>query len=292
MAYTRFDIRREIRSKIQTWADDNTTLNGAINASVTAATLTSYVGYQDRGLIEWLDAVTDSRGETEISQIRTFTAATAAIGYIVRGARGSTAQSHSNGAACQLLPFWGWTDQEINRVITKGIHWLGDGMVYTLKTLSNTFKAGYKDFGAPTGAVYPTGDIVKRIDGLDTDGVYKPILGFRHLNDRIIFNANLLSDLTVRIYVQTRQVALTDDTTVIDQDKAAEVIELYAAGRLLEELLGNRSRYYDYSASLNDRASTLDELQRTAYYYKNQADILRDQISRPGLSGYAPIQKG
>jgi hypothetical protein len=97
---------------------------------------------------------------------------------------------------------------------------------------------------------------------------------------------------SVRIWIQQKQTALTDDVTAIDLDSAEECITFYAAGRCLDELLGNRSRYYEYSASLNDRASTLDELQRTAYYFFNQATILRDGISRPGLAGYAPIIKG
>ena len=281
MSVTRLDIRNGIRSKMNAWPLNSTTLKTTIDATTQTVVLTSALNIEDRCLIEI---------GSEIIRVQTF--ATDTVSACIRGDRGSTKAAHNSGDAISLFPFWGWTDADLNRMINKAIDWLGEGMVWTLVIKSNTFLSTFKDFAAPTGAMYPYGDIVKRIEALDTDGVWKPILGWAHKGDRIIFNSNLTSDLQVRLWVQTRQARLADDQTIIDGDKCQEVLELYCAGRILEELLGNRSRYYDYSASLNDRASSADELQRVSYYFLNQAVILRDGISRPGLSGYASIQKG
>jgi hypothetical protein len=180
----------------------------------------------------------------------------------------------------------------LNRYIEKAIDWLGESMVWTLVPYTNTWLSGNKEFGLPSNASYPTGDIVKRIEFKDpVTGLYKQALGWTHVLDRVILNNKLLQDWAVRIWIQTRQAQLIDDVTQIDTRYAREALEFYATGRILDELLANRSRYYDYSSALNYRASTLDELQRAAYYFFNQAVIMADKISRPGLSGYAAIQR-
>ena len=287
---TRKDIRRGIRNKMQAWPLGVDALQATISATDQTIKLVSGAGLSDRVIMEVVPTLEAIRVVTPLLPPQTaplYPGCTACI----RGDRGTTAAIAQAGAVVNIYPFWGWLDADLNDYINKACDWMGDGMVYTMALKANTFLQGFKDFAAPAGCYYPTGDIVKRIEALDTDGVWKQILGWKHTHDRIYFNKNLDADLQVRCWVQQRQVRLTDDTTVLDLDRAQEVLELYSAGRMLEELLANRSRYYDYSASLNDRASSADELQRLSYYFLNQAVILRDQLSRPGLSGYAGIQK-
>ena len=84
---------------------------------------------------------------------------------------------------------------------------------------------------------------------------------------------------------------LTSDASQLANADPVEAITYYAASNLLEQLLANRVRYVEYSAALNDRASTPDELQRQAYYFKNQAVVCKDRISRPPLSGLASTRR-
>lgn len=283
MSVIRPDIRTGIRNKLSAWPRVQTVLSGAINATQTTLSLGSLTNLEDRMLFE-IDSET----------LRLYQLANAATNplTVIRGDRGTTAAAHADQAVVKGYPIWGWTDAMLNAYINRAITWLGEGMVWILVPYTNTWLASNKEFGLPAGVLYPTGDIVKKIDFLDEDGYYKPMLGWQHRGDRIIINRYLDQNTTVKIWVQQRQPVLADDVTAIDQDKAQEPIELYCAGRALEELLANRTRYTEYSATLNDRASSPDELQRVAYYFFNQATILRNEISRPGLSGYAAVQKG
>jgi hypothetical protein len=279
----RSDIRTGLRDKLSAWPALTTTLaGGGVTSSATTGTLTSGTGLEPRMLLEI---------ESEILQVQAYSGAS--ISEMTRGQRGSTAAAHSAGVAVVGYPHWGWTNAHLNRQINKAINWLGEGMVWTLSPRTNTWLGGFKEFGLPAGIVYPTGNIVKKIElwdeDLGEDGDWREILGWRHQGDRIILNSQLAEDMDVRLWIQQKQAELSDDTTALDDAKFQEAIESYAVSRCLDELLANRTRFYEYSASLNDRASSPDELQRSAYYYFNQAVILRNEFSRPGLSGYAPI---
>jgi hypothetical protein len=277
MAKRRTDIRTGVRDKLNAWPSNTTTLAEDLDATELGVDLASVVNVTEQCLLEV---------DSEVIIVLSVSSSTATV---VRGARGTTAATHSNGATVNVYPQWGWTDAHVNRHINKAISWLGQGGVWTLVPRTNTLLVGYKEFGLPAGVTYPTGNIVKRLEILQTDGSYKQTLQWRHMGDRLFLNSVLTQSVDVRMWVETKQAELTDDSTTLDDDKILEVIELYVAGRCLEELLSNRTRYHDYSATLNDRASTLDELQRQAYFFSNQAVILRNEMHRPGLSGQAQI---
>jgi hypothetical protein len=281
---TRADIRNGVRDKLSAWPLLTTTLNGAITATATSLALTSGTGLAERMMLEI---------ESEVIRVSAFSGAT--ISEAIRADRGSTGATHADLVAVNGYPFWGWTNLHLNRVINKAIDWMGEGMVYTLNPVENTWLANFKEFGLPSGCTYPYGNIVKKVELWDENsgnsGGYKEILGWRHQGDRIFLNSELTQDTDVRLWIQQKQANLSADNTALDDSRYLECIESYTTGRCLDELLANRTRYYEYSASLNDRASTPDELQRSSYYFFNQATILRDQISRPGLSGFASIQR-
>ena len=65
-----------------------------------------------------------------------------------------------------------------------------------------------------------------------------------------------------------------------------ELIIQYATGKAMESTLTNRSRFTEYSASLNPRASTSDEITRTAYYFQNQFRIGKNEKA-PRKCGYS-----
>ena len=276
MAKYRSDVRIGIREKLSAWPLNATTLSAAVTTTTaTTVTLTSVLSITERSLIE-VD-----------SELMHVLSVAGFVATVMRGARGTTAATHLNGAAVNIYPEWGWPDANLNRKISRAITWLGEGQVYTLTPLTNTLLSGYKEFGLPSGCEYPNGNKLKVLEILQADGTYKKSLFWKHQGDRIVLPNKLTESLSVRLWIETKQADLTDDTTALGDARYLEVLELYASARALEELLANRTRYTEYSASLHDRASSLDELQRQAYYFQNQAIILRNEMSRPGLSGQA-----
>ena len=275
-----------IRDNLFAWPELVTTTTEALDTTELGVDLTAVDNLAGQDLIEC---------ESEVMTVRSVSSLTATV---IRGARGTTAASHSSGVSVSIYPKWGWTDVNLNLKINTAIEWLGEGMCWVLEPHTNTWLADYKEFGLPDGCNYPTGNIVKMIEmkdgsgGDDTEDQWRPILGWKHQGDRIFLNENLDIDREVRLWIQTIQPRLSSDSTVIKADKFAEAIALYATSRCLDELVGNRARYYDYSVTLNDRAASSDELMRNSHGFYNQAVVLRNEMSRPGLSGLAAIQRG
>jgi hypothetical protein len=283
--FTRSTLRAGLRDKLFAWPDFATTVAEDVDASETAIDLTAVTNLAEQSIIEI---------ESELMQVISISTLTATV---VRGYRGTTAATHANGTAVKFYPKWGWSDATLDQKISEAILWLREGPCWTLVFKTNTWLAEYKEFGMPTGVIYPSGDIVKAVEMKNGSGgsaagdEYSLILGWRHVGDRIFINQNLDINRAIRLWIQQHQPLLTNDSAVLDDDKYLEPVILYATSRCLEELLANRARFYEYSASLNDRASSPDELQRLGHYFYNQATVLRDQISRPGLSGFAPIHR-
>jgi hypothetical protein len=283
--FTRSTIRNGLRDKLFAWPDFVTTLAEALDATETAIDLTAVTGLSEQSLIEC---------ESELMQVVSISSTTATV---IRGARGTTAATHDNATSVKFYPKWGWSDAALNQKINEAILWLREGQCWTLVFKTNTWLAEYKEFGMPAGVIYPSGDIVKAVEmkngsgGDNSDDEYVPILGWRHVGDRIFINQKLDIDRQIRLWIQQHQPLLSADATTLDDDKYVEPLVMYATSRCLDELLANRARFYEYSASLNDRASSPDELQRLSHYFFNQAVVARDQMSRPGLSGFAPIHR-
>jgi hypothetical protein len=280
MTITRANLRTAIRTKLKNFALARTTLAGNITSSVTTFDLASATELKARVLLEV---------GTEV--MRVHSSSTVTVSEAMRGEFDSTAAAHSTGDAVKVYPLWGWTDLEINAVIDKGIVWLGEGMVYVMTPKTNTYLAGFKDFGLPAGVVYPNGDKVKIVKSADSAGTMWPRLDWHHEGDRLVFNNILPEDTDVELWIETAQPAMTSDSSQLSSDKWLECLQLYCAGRLQEEFIANRALFYEFSATLHDRASSMDELERGAYFMTNQATILRDALSRPGIPGFASKRK-
>jgi len=286
---SKLDIRNAIRARLSAWPEDVVPLGGALNSGATTLTLATAAAVPERALLQI---------DSEIIRVRAGAGdAVTVMGSVLRGDRGSVAAAHLDQAPVTIFPFWGWTDQDINNEIDRAIDWLYPEY-WILQTLTNTFAAGQTDFGLPAGCVYPQGNLVKRVELLDpsipvgSNGpVYKEILGWKHVGDRLILERWTRAAYTARIWVQMAQPRLVQDSDQLQANDPLEAIVYYATSNLLEQMLSQRTRYVEYAASLNDRASSPDELQRNAYYFKNQAVVARDRIMRPALSGMASTRR-
>lgn len=278
----RADLRALIRSRLSAWADDVGALSASsITSSVANLTLAAALDISEKALLQIDD---------EVIRVRTYAAAGTAVASVIRGDRGSTAAAHNASSVVAVYPFWGWTDFDINREIDSAMDWLWPD-VWVLKTLTNTLLSGQTDFGLPAGVIYPQGQIVKRLELLDSESVYREVLGWKHVGDRLILSRKTTQAWSARMWVMGSHQRLTSDSAQMADSSPREAVVLRVCASLLEQLLANRVRYVEYSAALNDRASTPDELQRQAYYFKNQAVVERDRISRPPLSGLASTRR-
>ena len=284
---TRAGLIKAIRNKLAAWETLSSTLNGAITTTTaTSFTLTSGARLADRMML-----VVDS----EIIEVVAYSGNN--VTDCIRGARGTTAATHLTLAAVKGYPFWSWVDTHITEALDAAVAFLREGGCWTLESHTATWAANTKEFSFPAAAaaaIYPTGDTLKILevfdDNIGDDGDYKVVKSWKHIGSKVILNTELTEATNVRLWVQTAQPLLAADATVLNDDRFFECLVMYATGRLMEEMMANRVRYFEYSASLNDRASTPDELQRDCYYFFNQATILRDGISRPGLSGQASMR--
>lgn len=283
MAKNRTDLRRLLRNKNRCWPDDQTTCTAAITTTTaTSVTLTSGIRLSDRCLLQI---------DNEIIQCRTFVTSTGVVSSMIRGARGSTAATHLVTAPVYIYPEWSWCDIDLNDSIDQAIAFLKPE-VWFWKSYDNTLLAGFNEFGLPAGVVYPGGEQVKQVEFLGSDGAtWEPNLGWSHKGDRLMWDKKLPETKTARIKTAAMQAAIADDTATLSDDNYAECIILYATACMMEDLVANRVRYLEYSATLNDRASTPDELQRTAYYFRNQAIVRKDALTSPKPSGFASARR-
>ena len=276
----RAQIRNLVRAKLQAWPEQVTTLAAAVTDSAgNTITLASASDLIPRQLLEV---------DSEVMRIKDVTAAP--VISVLRGDQGSNPTAHANAATIKSYPFWGWTDFELNQLINLAIDWTFPEIWYP-KWYANTFLANQKEFGLPAGVSYPDGEQIKRVEILRADGFYKPVYNWRHEHDRIIFEHPMDQAYTARILVHGKHIRFENDSTPMHDSNAVMPVIQYATSKALENLLGARTRFAEYSATLNDRASTPDELQRQVYFFYNQAILAKDQASRVPLSGFASVRR-
>ena len=206
----RSDIRNKIRSRLSAWADDVGALGAAISTTTaTSATLAAALDISEKALIQIDD---------EVIRIKTYVAAGTSIASMLRGDRGTTAATHLNAAPVTVYPFWGWTDTDINREIDAATDWLWPD-VWVLKPLTNTLLANETDFGLPSGTIYPNGEVIKRVELLDTSvspNEYREILGWKHVGDRLILTRATSQAYTARIWVMGKHARLTSERIYLE----------------------------------------------------------------------------
>lgn len=273
-----------VRRKIQSFPTMVTALSGAISATDTTLTVASAPP-------DTMTPVCLLEIDSELIRVIATNSGTG-VTSLLRGDQGSVAASHANGAVVQIWPKFSWTDQEINDQINLALDWLYPE-VWFLKYYQNTALINTQEFGAPAGVVYPNGDVIKKIEMQDDNNPkqFREIYNWRHIGDRWILDQPLQVARVVRLTVQSRYARFTDDVNQLNDSSPVDAIVQYAAKLCLENLLGNRTRYTEYSASLSDRASTPDELQRQIYFFYNQAVLAKDRASRPPLSGFASTRR-
>lgn len=201
---------------------------------------------------------------------------------VIRGYMGTIPADHAKGATVNILPSWGWTDYELNtRILPQAVAFLHPFAWVDAVSATFVWSAGNLECAAPAGVAYPEGDHAYRLEVQNADGTWLVFDGWHLYGSVFRFNcvANVAHNLRARVV--TFQKVLADDVTPLDNDRFLEPIVKYGAHLCFNALKTNRVRYYEYAAALNDRASTPDELVRTAFDLKNQAIVSREEKGMP-----------
>ena len=278
---TRLVLRNLVRDKLMAWPDA-CALDGAINSSVTSATVTVNPNsrIQQRSLLE-ID-----------SELLEVTDVASLVLTVLRGVRGTTAASPLTAAAVKVYSWWAWTDAELNDCIDSAVDFLSP-MAWKPAYKQASFTQGYKEFALPDGVENPNGNDILEVCWLGDDGLtWTPLYSWFQHGGIIRMSAPMPETRTMRLTVRTRQPRLAADTDALDYREYRDPVVFYATKIALENLLANRIRYIEYSASLEDRASTPDEIQRTIFYFANQAIVARERIGRPVFPTLAKTYRG
>lgn len=201
---------------------------------------------------------------------------------VLRGYMGTTKAQHAVESVVKVFPSWGWTDHEfltyhlpVALKFIKPHFWTWtESAAFTWSGQSYTATVP-----AASGISYPDGNHLIRLlynDGQD----YRPFTAWRLLGNTLHFRERSGSALTLKAEYAKFQGALSAETTTLDLDDCAEPLSLYMASLAVNALKSNRVRYAEYSASLNDRASTADELIRMGYDLRNQAIVSAEKNGR------------
>lgn len=94
--------------------------------------------------------------------------------------------------------------------------------------------------------------------------------------------------LTFQIFRESEN---TIDSIQVEDDLWIEGILYWVAAEAIEEIKTTRASFTEYSAILNDRASSADELTREVFYWKNQFRIFKDNNGRDMPSYQMPWPK-
>lgn len=281
MAKNRLQLRNLIRDNILAWPEHITALNGDITAVATSIVVTDSTAISPRQLLEI---------GTETIMVRAVDTATHTL-TVLRGYQGTTAATHSNGDTVNVFPWWGWTDSQLNALLDISFDFCWPKIWYG-KYYANTVSDGAREFGAPDAVRFPEGEQIIELEFYSTaDTKWVPCYRWAQLNDRIKLDVAVSGDTQARMYCAGKHDKLTDDTTTLFNDDPVPTLVAYTTKLALERLLANRTRYTEYSAALNDRASTPDELARQVYHFYNQAILARDEAARPFPPGFANIRR-
>ena len=209
---------------------------------------------------------------------------------VMRGHMNTTAANHVINTQVRSYGRWGWTNSELNLLINDAIRWLKPAA--WIDALSDTFTwsadTHVVDVPAASGISRPDGNYIYQLEHLNSgDSIYYPMRGWQLIGDTLHLRSNTAVGRTLRARYCQFQAALTGDTTNLDNDDFAEAIASRTAELALISMGTNRVRYTEYSAALDDRASTADELIRMAFNLRNMAERAKEQAARPLPSGFA-----
>ncbi len=204
---------------------------------------------------------------------------------VMRGFQNTIPVPHKMNDRVLLHSTWGWTDRTLNsRHIATATRWLRPDAWTQQVSPDFTWSSDsyFAQVPTSTGINNPGGNKIFKMEALQASSTteYLPFYGWQLDGTYLRFKGKASTDTTIHAIYGRQQPVLLSPSDILDDDDFAEAIETYAAHLALNSLKSNRVRFTEYSASLNDRASTVDELIRQSFDLKNQAVLARENFAR------------
>lgn len=200
---------------------------------------------------------------------------------VYRGMRLTTAAAHSSAASINICGQL-WTDYELKKIVNDSIYALRPEIAYQVIDKTLTTASSKREYDLPSGITE-----VSWIEIEKDTGVFLRERNAYHVKDLIVFNYQPAIGKTIKLIGWKEQVPFSGSVTELTlTEEFWSLIFLYGTAKAMESLLTNRSRYTEYSASLNPRASTTDEITRVIYYFMNQFRIGKHSLA-PHKVGYS-----
>lgn len=258
----------------------------ALTNPLTAVITDKAVTLSDADAFEFIG----SRALLEIgNEVMLATSINGAVATVLRSFEDTPLEAHAAAAVVKIHPTWGWTDRILTyQHIPDAIRWLKPHAWITAVSESFAWSQGDYDVQIPASAFIsgPQGNYIINVERRLSSGAFIPFYGWQLMGQSLRFSKKAAQDYTLHVIFAHFQRPLNGLAEVLDNDDFKEAIETYAASLALNALKTNRVRFSDYAASLNDRASTPDELIRLAFDLKNQAIVSRDNHARQMPAGF------
>ncbi len=212
---------------------------------------------------------------------------------VVRGHRETTPASHKAKANLNIIPAGSWTDEELLKYIDDGTRWLKPS-AWTFQTSAEfTWALGdnFVNPAAADGISYPDGNYIHHLERKNSNGKFIDFHGFDLEGSKVRFRGAASKDETMRATFIRFQPILATLASTLDNDEFRESIELYSAHKAQVAVGAVRTRFAEFSAALNDRTSTPDELIRSSFNLLNLAERSRNDHGRPMPSSYASTHR-
>lgn len=272
---TRAELRTDIRDKIGSWPLRQPTVSVGVTLTATSITVSDGSDIAQRQLIE-----IDSENMLVLS-------GSGNVLTVLRGYRGTIKAEHSIGTEVNVFDPWGWTNHQLNSAISRAIQWLrGDpNPAWTHDFLTFTWPASTRalDIGSafidwPHG---PASALSLSFKDASTPAQYIRTDNWIQRKSMLLVPYSFAEAKVARLEIAKFQSDLTNDSTQLNSDDFTTPLILYSCYWALKNLQGSRPEFVAYSAALNERASTPDELLRVVFDFKNQADLHKRDIATP-----------
>lgn len=280
MPLTRNEIKDSIRHKLSAWPKVATTLNGAISATATSIVLS------DSGTSVASGSLVEIDNETML--VKTQSANTLTV---ARGFHRTTKATHADTVDVNIYEPYGWTNNQLNLAINRAVEWLSTdpNPLWSFKFYSGSGANAWPsdtyelDIGNSIADWPNKGGYVLKLEFQTDDSPTKweNMSNFIQRKSIIRIAKYFSAARTFRVHLARFQPALTSDSDQLDVAAFETPAILYSCYWLLKDLQGSRAKFIEYSASLNERASTMDELLRIVYDFRNQASLEKRDAHQP-----------
>jgi len=258
-------LRQSVRKRLEDISESDT-LAADCTSTATTLTVTTISKYRVNGQIQI---------GTEIIKVTAIDTTNSQI-TVTRGWEFTTAAVHSNTNPITIYDKF--NDTFIDEGVVQGIKFLKPANWILTENTSLQTAADTYEYLLPAGV---TIENLWEVFMQDANNKMQPCKGWYVAGNYLMFeDIPYASGKTIKL-IYMGYPGFDGVGTYAGSEEGNEAVINFACKYVLERWLATRSHYLEYAASVNERASTPDELIRVQFYYYNQALVEKERIWRP-----------